>query len=232
MDNTNRVAALNRIRALLAKTVANGCSESEALAAAAKAGELMDRYGLTYSELELKSERCHQHEATDRQHHVELVANAIARFCHCRVWSNEGRIQYFGLQIDVLIAGYMTDLCRSAMEVSFKTFLQSDQRPQGQNGRTLRKPFMVAMALRLSERIKAMATAREGTAITADGTSLTLVKNAVVDEQYRALGYQFTWSSAPRQYGNAAARAAGRAAGDRVKLIPGVGETPRPKSLS
>lgn len=231
MDNNNREAALKRIRALLAKTVANGCSESEAMAAAAKAGELMDRYGLTYSDLELKSERCQQHEATDRHHYVELVANAIARFCHCRVWSDEGRIQYFGLPIDVLIAGYMTDLCRSAMESGFKTFLHSDQRPQGQSGRALRKPFMVAMGLRLSERIKAMAMVRERTAITADGTSLVLVKNAVVDEQYHALGYRFTRGPPPRQQGHAAAQAAGQAAGDRVNLVPGVQGAPASKLL-
>lgn len=228
----NRLAALNRIRALLAKTVANGCSESEAMAAAAKAGELMDRYGLTYSDLELKSERCQQHEATDRHHYVELAANAIARFCHCRVWSDEGRIQYFGLPLDVLIASYMTDLCRSAMEVSFKTYLKSDLKPQGQTGRTLRKPFMIAMARRLSERIKDMAREREKTSITANGTSIVIVKNTVVEEQYRALGYHFTHGPSPQHYGNDAARSAGRAAGDRVNLVSGVREASIPKSLS
>ena len=79
--NANRLAAMQRIRALMGKTVANGCTESEALAAAAKIGELMDRYGLTYSDFELKSERCEVHEATHSYHDVNLVAVAIARFC-------------------------------------------------------------------------------------------------------------------------------------------------------
>ena len=45
--------AARRILALLAKTVANGCTEHEALAAAKRALELMDEYRLTQSNLVL-----------------------------------------------------------------------------------------------------------------------------------------------------------------------------------
>ena len=222
MDNANRQAAMNRIRALMAKTVSNGCTESEALAAAKKIGELMDRYGLTYSDLELKSERCRQHSASDRHHDVNLAASAIARFCSCRVWFKGGGIEYFGLPIDVVIAGYMTDLCRSAMNVGFDTFANSSSRPKNQTRRELRKPFMVAMGYRLSERIKDMASLREAKATTANGTSLVIVKNAVVEKQYLALGLKLAPGRASHYRDNDAARAAGRAAGDRVNLVPGV----------
>ncbi|WP_289016268.1 DUF2786 domain-containing protein [uncultured Methylobacterium sp.] len=231
MVSINRLAAMSRIRALRAKTVSNGCTESEALAAAAKAGELMDRYGLTFSDLEIKKARCRQHEATDRYHDVNLVAGAIARFCSCRLWFEGGRIQYFGLPIDVVIASYMTDLCRSAMNVGFDAFLHSNARPLGQSSRTLRKPFMVAMGCRLSERIEVLASAREAKATTADGTALVLVKKAVVEEQYRALGLKLTPGRASRYRDNDAARAAGRAAGDRVNLVTGIHGAPARKVL-
>lgn len=58
MNTENRRAAAARIRALLMKTVDNGCTEEEAMAAAAKAGELMDRYGLESSEVEIRAEKC------------------------------------------------------------------------------------------------------------------------------------------------------------------------------
>lgn len=45
--------AARRILALLAKTVANGCTEQEALAAAKRALELMDEYRLTQRNLVL-----------------------------------------------------------------------------------------------------------------------------------------------------------------------------------
>jgi hypothetical protein len=229
--NVNRLAAMQRIRALMAKTVANGCTENEALAAAAKVGELMDRYGLTYSDLELKSERCRQHSATDNYHDVNVVADAIARFCSCRVWFSGGGIQYFGLPIDVVIASYMTSLCRSAMNVSFDAFANSSARPRKNTRRELRKPFMMAMGCRLSERIKELSSAREAKATTANGTSLVAVKNAVVEEQYLALGLKLTPGRASRYRDNNAARAAGRAAGDRVNLVTGIHGTPTSKSL-
>lgn len=222
MRKLNREAAMNLIRALMAKTVANGCTESEALAAAAKVGELLDRYALTFSDFEIKQARCRQREATDRRHDVGLVADAIARFCSCRFWFEAGRIQYFGLPLDVVIAAYMTDLCRSAMDAGFRAFLLSAERPQAQDGRTLRKPYMVAMAGRLSERIEALAAAREAKATTATGTALVRVKKAVVEEQYRALGLKLSPGRATRYRDNDVARAAGRAAGDRVNLVTGI----------
>ncbi|MBV8869700.1 MAG: DUF2786 domain-containing protein [Acetobacteraceae bacterium] len=49
---------IGRIQALRAKTVEQGCTEQEALAAAEKVAELLDRYGLSLSELDLKRQAC------------------------------------------------------------------------------------------------------------------------------------------------------------------------------
>jgi uncharacterized protein (DUF1501 family) len=49
---------IGRIQALRAKTVQQGCTEQEALAAAEKVAELLDRYGLSLSELDLKQQAC------------------------------------------------------------------------------------------------------------------------------------------------------------------------------
>jgi hypothetical protein len=47
-----------RIQALHAKTIANGCTEDEALSAAAKVAELLDRHDLSLSDLELRASPC------------------------------------------------------------------------------------------------------------------------------------------------------------------------------
>jgi hypothetical protein len=49
----NRESLLDKIRALLAKTTANGCTESEMLAALAKARAMRDAYAITDDELQL-----------------------------------------------------------------------------------------------------------------------------------------------------------------------------------
>lgn len=51
--NRERIAAI--IRALLEKTVANGCTEDEAIAAAAKAAEMLAKHNLTVDEVELRA---------------------------------------------------------------------------------------------------------------------------------------------------------------------------------
>src|SRR3712207_9512789 len=49
---------VQRIQAWRAKTVEQGCTEQEALAAAEKVAELLDRHGLSLSELELRQQPC------------------------------------------------------------------------------------------------------------------------------------------------------------------------------
>ena len=51
-----------RIQALRAKTIDNGCTEDEALSAAAKVAELLDRHDLSLSDIELREERCERAE--------------------------------------------------------------------------------------------------------------------------------------------------------------------------
>ena len=80
-----------KLRALQNMTVANGCTESEALVAAAKAAELLERYGLSLEELKaagpdqvcdcdsVNCGRRHTHEA-------QFLAPNIAEFTKTKIW--------------------------------------------------------------------------------------------------------------------------------------------------
>ena len=46
-----------RIKALAEKTVSNGCSEAEAIAAAEMVGRLLERYALSMEEIDVREER-------------------------------------------------------------------------------------------------------------------------------------------------------------------------------
>jgi Protein of unknown function (DUF2786). len=58
VDQNSDLAALDklklRIQALRAKTIDNGCTEDEALSAAAKVAELLDRYDLSLTDIEMR----------------------------------------------------------------------------------------------------------------------------------------------------------------------------------
>ena len=61
MDQNSNLAALDklktRIQALRTKTIDNGCTEDEALSAAAKVAELLDRYDLSLTDVEIREGR-------------------------------------------------------------------------------------------------------------------------------------------------------------------------------
>ncbi len=76
-----------RIQALRAKTIDNGCTEDEALAAAAKVAELLDRYDLSLSDVELRAEPCQQLAfETGRKKRIPLdgCVGAVAESSGCR----------------------------------------------------------------------------------------------------------------------------------------------------
>src|SRR6478736_6180078 len=49
-----------RIQGLRAKTTDNGCTEAEALSAAAKVAELLDRHDLSLTDFEIRRSQCEQ----------------------------------------------------------------------------------------------------------------------------------------------------------------------------
>jgi hypothetical protein len=226
-EQGNKAAAAARIRALLAKTTSNGCTEAEAMAAAAKAGELMDRYSLSMSDVEIKQEKCTTRASEYvKTHPVEGCAVAIARFCGCKVWragyAGKKTLHYFGLPQDTEVAHYLTDLIRNSMEAEFRAYMRGPGKLQDAHGKTLRRNFMLAMAARVAQRLDVMSAERERTAHTSTGTALVVVRNAVVNE-FKALGFKLKRGSASRGRYNGDAHRAGRDAGDRVNITTGVG---------
>ena len=78
-----------RIKALAEKTVANGCTEAEAMAAAEMVGRLLERYALSMAEIDVREQRCIQVEVPiggKRRRPIDGCVTAIARFCDCKVW--------------------------------------------------------------------------------------------------------------------------------------------------
>ena len=78
-----------RIKALTEKTVANGCTEAEAMAAADMVGRLLERYALSMDEIEIRTARCVQVEVPlggRRRRPIDGCVPTIARFCDCKLW--------------------------------------------------------------------------------------------------------------------------------------------------
>ena len=116
-----------RIKALTDKTVANGCTEAEAMSAAEMVGSLLERYALSMDEIEVREARCVQAEVPmggRRRRPIDACVPAIARFCDCKVWLTRGvrpnpddhdfdwtqpggRYVFFGFETDTALATYL-----------------------------------------------------------------------------------------------------------------------------
>jgi len=79
-----------RIKALAEKTVSNGCTEAEAMAAADMVGRLLERYALSMEEIDVREERCVQVEVPiggKRRRPIDGCVTAIARVaCEAPRW--------------------------------------------------------------------------------------------------------------------------------------------------
>src|SRR3954462_11165575 len=166
MDQQTELSKVKgRIRALAAKTVERGCSEAEALAAAAKVGELLEVYGLSMSEVELREEACVQRRlATTGPQRLALrwLFPALLRFCECRGWT-DGRQDFvlFGLEPDVQMAEYLLRVIEGALAWEEARYRRSANYFASRlPAQAVLRSFRYGFADRVAKRLDAMASDR------------------------------------------------------------------------
>lgn len=188
---------VGRIQALRAKTVEQGCTEQEALAAAAKVAELLDRYGLSLSEFDLRQQSCEGLAVeTNRKRAGPLddCVPAAAAFFDCRVWGEKApggtlRYVFFGLPADVAASRYLYDLIDQAFageSASFRTSAMYSELPT-RIRRTATNSFQIGLGHGITAKLQALRAARE-TVLRSSGCDLVVVKAGIVDEELSSLG--------------------------------------------
>lgn len=228
-SSSRREAIIRKVRALLSKTVDNGTTEQEALAAAAKAAELMAAYDLEMSELDARdagvAEEKYPLHPTFAKHMV-VVSMAISELCGVRSWSNTSRAgtrearTFFGLPHDVEVALYLAEICERAMgsEVTKASAAWALFNPRKRSVHS--DSFLMGMADRLSERISELAWARRR----ATGSALVPLKDAIIEKAMADRGIELTNARLGRRDIDPMAFVAGLAAGNKVPLNAAVGE--------
>ena len=112
-----------KIRALMAKTVANGCTEAEALSAAAKVAAMMAEHEISLEDVEreeLEFETRSRPVVDDVGWVLWKVASAIEELTCTRSFTDEfgkqtSKLSFFGREDDVEIAGYLLDIVEIAL---------------------------------------------------------------------------------------------------------------------
>ncbi len=241
MSQTTELSRVKgRIKALTKKTVANGCTEAEAISAAEMVGRLLERYALSMDEIEVRTARCVQVEVTVhrlRRGPIDGCVPAIARFCDCKVWLARParrdpddadfvaprpgvRYIFFGFETDTSLAAYLFAVVNRAIVTEATTFRRANPRLRATKLRRAAASFQHGLVARVAARLDSMHEEREASvrAQRATGTALILAKHRVVDEAFREQDVRLVSMSALGRRVIVSAYREGWVAGERVNL--------------
>jgi len=236
MDRADLAA---RVRALLAKTVEQGCTEAEALAAATKAFELIHKYQLDMSAIELEAEgfmRGTAEKPRAKKFNAQwAMMMAVAEFCEVKTWVQSepykrgGRVVFFGLKSDVEFANWLL--------VALEQFVwsQADAYAVESGGADYltKRNFARACCNRICERLRHEVTLRRmKRAPTASRKDVMVLKHALVEREFDKLGLHLERRTSYYCVGGSAdASDAGRAAGDKAGFGRPVHGRGKPKAI-
>lgn len=186
MQNNEITKVKARIKALSERTVENGCTEAEAIAAAEMVGRLLTAYGLSMSEIDVREEKCITHliKTGSKQRSTPMLTafQGIAAFCDVRfyfkpefagdngTWTylRNGQVRrprrvtastdyvVFGHEPDVRLAAYLFDVIKSAIETEVRTFKKTGAYLAAANKKDATRSFQFGMAERVAQRLRTM----------------------------------------------------------------------------
>ncbi len=223
---------IDRIRALRAKTTAQGCTEQEALAAAAKVAELLERYGLSLSEIDIRKQACEGFGVdTGRKKPApqDRCVPTIAHFCDCKAWEEktpEGAIRFvfFGLPADVEAARYLYDLVGVAFDSETASFKNGEliSKFDAAQRRGAVNSFQIGLANGIDTKLDKLKSDRQAAMRKTSGRDLEPIKTSVIDDELDKLGMRFEHKVRRRRRVVVDAFEAGRAAGRKFEIHPGL----------
>jgi hypothetical protein len=220
-----------RIQGLRSKTTDNGCTEAEALLAAAKVAELLDRYDLSLTDVEFRDAACEQREyETYRKKRVPIdgCIGAIANFCDCRVWREknqvgDARYVFFGLRSDIEVAHYLTEVIDNAVRFELGRYKMSAgyRRFRHQDRYIANSSFTLGMVASIANNLKAMKRERDAVN-NGTGRDLVVLKASVVDAELEKLNLKLRTVRRTTRRVAPAAYEAGGVAGASLAINPGI----------
>ena len=221
-----------RIQALRAKTVDNGCTEAEALLAAAKVADLLDRFDLALTDVELREGPC-ERRAYETHHKKRIPLDecigAITNFCDCRVWreknpAGEARYVFFGLRSDIEAAHILTDLIDQAVrsELGFYKTSADYRRFRHQERHVANSSFALGMVASIADKLTNMKAERDAVN-KGTGRDLVVLKASIVEVELEKLDLKLQTANRAMRMVSPMAYEAGGAAGASLAIKTGRG---------
>lgn len=153
-----RDALLKRIAALRSRTTAAGCTEAEALSAAAKAAELMREYEVETDQLGMAQEGVQvktspRSPASQLWSTIGACTNTASIFTRSQV---RREVLFIGREPYPTIAVYLLEVCQNAIHNELKTFRKGEfyrRRRSPTTKRQAAEDFLQGLVMRLRRRL-------------------------------------------------------------------------------
>jgi len=252
MTETNRQAMAAKINSLLSKTVDNGATEEEAMAAMAKATELMTKYEFNMTQAQFESQGLDKVVIILGKNLVYnnagwALAYWISKLTETKVWKQQqpGAIVFFGLKSDIAFAEWiyktLCTWCSNEADHWWKSPLNyiPSSEITGAERAKLKVSFAAGATSRINKRmaeeIELRKTARRENNAGQTGNALVViedVKKRIIEEGFAKTGMRLNKSSSGRRNYVDVAHRAGYVAGDNAswgKPVNGGGATLRIK---
>lgn len=227
---------INKIKALRERTVENGCSESEALSAANMLSKMMEKHGVSISEIDIKQADCVSGSIRMGARKIPSWMRYLSGLCSDHYdtepinqkTGNIHTIIFFGFPEDVEATTALFNMLHGAINVETTRYCLSDNYKEARwhtHTNILMSSFRKGILHRVMERLKEIKDDRDKNIEKATGTSLVLVKSEKVAEDLKIAFPELGKADAPKQEAlNGEALRAGYEVGKQININNQIGE--------
>lgn len=225
-----------KIKALFAKTTEAGASEHEAMAAMQKGRELLEKYQLELSDLDIREEGT-EVKRFDWSAVGERLYTKVGNYCECQSWKSDTHtpiyrtkgkykglfshyqqgfeFKFVGIKSDAVFAEWLFAALVSFVENQQADFYMDNREVSVSQSHD----FVTGCVDRLRTRLQHEIDERKRNRPLGSGRDLVPLKNAMIKEKMQALGVTLVFTTAARpEYRDPNAYMAGQAAGNNVGL--------------
>jgi Protein of unknown function (DUF2786) len=220
----DRNSIIDKIKALLAKTTANGATEAEMLSALDKASAMMDAYDISDDDVKVaKDEAAMLHadppDLKDPHSIKWRLSRGVGEFCGVQIFRSRHQtgLKCIGMPSDVQFAMWLLDHLADFVFAELYAHLIGCLAPKSER-RIIIRSFTEACCRTITIRLLAL-VARSKAASTSNGRELVVVKDAAIKAfmQDHHIHIRMCSGYSPSNT-DAGAEAAGRAAGERANF--------------
>lgn len=216
----------NIIKKLSSKKVENGCTESEAMLAINKIGELLEQYNLSIADCFMDEFQGKLIKIPARKHFVGVAVAvvSIANFCDTIVYRWGDYYCWYGNESDVEMAVYLYEMIDSSIHSELRKFKATELYQNSRRKRAASNSFMSGMGNRIAARLDDMKDQMNSNLMAKTGTDIVVHKMAKIEEElFTSHGVKVKYGKRSLGRGDYNAFSAGVKAGNTVNLNRPVG---------